>query len=145
MPHAGTFNNNVLTMSAGVAAMSEVFTSDVAEALHARGDALRLRLNSICEHHDVAVQVTGLGSLMNLHPVDGLLTRPADLARADETARELLYFDLLDRGFYMGRRGFMALTLVVSDGELDRFVDALDETLAVRRAVLQPRRRANAA
>src|SRR5215204_6016108 len=37
--HAGTFNNNVLAMAAGVAAMS-VYTPEAAEQLAARGDRL---------------------------------------------------------------------------------------------------------
>ena len=30
LPHAGTFNNNVLTMSAGIAALTEVYTPEAA-------------------------------------------------------------------------------------------------------------------
>ena len=48
LPHAGTFNNNVLTMSAGLAGLTEVYTPDAARALNARGDALRERLNALC-------------------------------------------------------------------------------------------------
>ena len=35
--HAGTFNNNALTMTAGLTAITEVFTPAVAEALNAGG------------------------------------------------------------------------------------------------------------
>ena len=45
LPHAGTFNNNVLTMSAGMAGLTEIYTPEAAVALNARGDALRERLN----------------------------------------------------------------------------------------------------
>ena len=44
LPHAGTFNNNVLTMSAGLAGLTEIYTPDAAEPLNARGDGLRERL-----------------------------------------------------------------------------------------------------
>jgi glutamate-1-semialdehyde 2,1-aminomutase len=139
LPHAGTFNNNVLTMAAGVAAMREVFTPDVAEALHARGERLRQRIAAVCHEADVPVQVTGMGSLMNLHVVDGPIERPADIARNDEKARELLYFDLIERGIYMGRRGFIALTLALTDANLDRTVDAIGDTISSRRALLKSR------
>ena len=49
LPHAGTFNNNVLTMAAGLAGLTEVYTPDAADALNARGDALRQRLNALCQ------------------------------------------------------------------------------------------------
>ena len=41
--HAGTFNNNVATMTAGCAVLGEVFTAEVAEAHTARGDEFRRR------------------------------------------------------------------------------------------------------
>ena len=45
LPHAGTFNNNVLTMNAGLVGLTEIYTPEAAKALNARGDALRERLN----------------------------------------------------------------------------------------------------
>ena len=48
LPHAGTFNNNILTMSAGLAGMSEIFTPEAARELSARGEDLRRRLNELC-------------------------------------------------------------------------------------------------
>jgi len=48
LSHAGTFNNNALTMSAGLAAIDE-FTPDAARELTARGDRLRAELNQLCE------------------------------------------------------------------------------------------------
>ena len=41
LPHAGTFNNNVWSMAAGCVAMGEIFDAATAEALYARGEALR--------------------------------------------------------------------------------------------------------
>lgn len=43
--HAGTFNNNVLTMAAGVAGLTKLYTPEAADRLNRRGDALRRRLN----------------------------------------------------------------------------------------------------
>ena len=39
LPHAGTFNNNTLTMTVGAVAMTEIFTPEACTALNARGDA----------------------------------------------------------------------------------------------------------
>lgn len=139
MPHAGTFNNNVLTMCAGIAAMSEVFTPDVAEALHRRGEALRERLNALFVQQGVALQMTGSGSLMNLHATAATIRRPEDLAGSDDRVKEMLFFDLLERGIYMARRGFIALTLAVSDADINRFIDAMRDVIVARKAVL-PRR-----
>ena len=36
LPHAGTFNNNVVTMAAGITGLSKVFTPEAASRLHER-------------------------------------------------------------------------------------------------------------
>jgi glutamate-1-semialdehyde 2,1-aminomutase len=136
MPHAGTFNNNVLSMSAGIAALSTVFTPEVAEKLHARGETLRIRLNALFRKHSVPMQMTGQGSLMNLHALAGPVRGPDDLADSDERIKELVFLDLLERGFYIARRGFIALSLMINDAHLDRFVAAMDSILADRAVVL---------
>lgn len=132
LAHAGTFNNNVLSMAAGVAALTEVYPPDLAAAHNRRGDELRQRLNAVCSERGVAVHVTGQGSLMNVHPLAGPLTAVADLAAADDRRRELLYLDLLEAGCYIARRGFIALSLALTDADLDRFVAAVDDVITAR-------------
>ena len=139
MPHAGTFNNNVFSMNAGIAALTEGFPPAEAERLNATGDRLRGRINDVFLQHDVAVCASGIGSLMNLHGQAGPVTTVAEAAEGDDRIRELLFLDLLDRGFYLARRGFVALSAVVSDEDLDRFVNTLDEIVALRRSVLPAR------
>ena len=136
LPHAGTFNNNVLTMNAGIAALTEAFTAEIAMNLHKKGDELRTRLNTLFRERGVGLHASGVGSLMNLHPVSGPVTSVAALADGDDRVREVLFLDLLQRGFYMARRGFIALTTALSDDDIDNFVAALDEVIDLRRSVL---------
>jgi glutamate-1-semialdehyde 2,1-aminomutase len=136
MPHAGTFNNNVLSMSAGIAALSEVFPPDVAEGLHARGEALRERLNALFMRKGAPLQMTGQGSLMNLHAMTGAVRCPDDLAASDDRVKELVFLDLLEHGFYIARRGFIALSLALQDEHLDRFETAIEAIIAERMPVI---------
>ena len=64
LPHAGTFNNNVLTMAAGIAALSEVYTPEAAKALNATGEALRSRLNEVATQARRGMLFTGIGSML---------------------------------------------------------------------------------
>jgi glutamate-1-semialdehyde 2,1-aminomutase len=139
LPHAGTFNNNVLTMAAGVAGLTEVFTPEAARALFARGEALRARLNALSEARGVALQWLGLGSLMTAHFVSTPIASPADAAVADPALRELFFFDLLARGYYMARRGMVALSLEIGEAEADGFVDAVADFLDTRAPLLSGR------
>jgi glutamate-1-semialdehyde 2,1-aminomutase len=136
LAHAGTFNNNVLTMAAGLAALTEVLTPAALDGVNARGKRLRARLNACFASNGVALQATGLGSLLNLHPTDGAVRSVRDLAGADPRVRDLLFFDLLERGVWIARRGFMALSLPFGDAEVDTLVAAVDDAVRARRALL---------
>jgi glutamate-1-semialdehyde 2,1-aminomutase len=64
--------------------------------------------------------------------VSGPVRSLADLADADDRRRELLFLDLLERGFYVAPRGFIALSIEVTDDDVDEFVAAVAEALAAR-------------
>jgi glutamate-1-semialdehyde 2,1-aminomutase len=134
--HAGTFNNNVLTMSAGIAALSEIYTPEAALALNARGDKLRERLNDLARSRGARLQFTGRGSMMNAHFTLEPIGRPADAAKGDMRLRDLLFFDLLARGYWLARRGMINLSLPLTDGDLDGLVDAVGEFLEARRSLV---------
>ena len=124
--HAGTFNNNVASMAAGVAALTEMLTPIVLDATNARGDMLRTKLNEVFTRHNVPMCVTGVGSLMNVHGTAGPVHSAADLARADDRLKELLFFALLDAGYYIARRGFIALSIEITDVDVDAVVAEVD-------------------
>jgi glutamate-1-semialdehyde 2,1-aminomutase len=132
LPHAGTFNNNVLTMSAGLAGLTEVFTPEAAAALNARGDALRERINTIAMRNGAPMQATGIGSMITVHFTAGPIARPADAARGSAALKELFFFDMLAQGIWLARRGMMALSLAVGDAECDRVAAAVEEFLETR-------------
>lgn len=137
LPHAGTFNNNVLTMSAGLAGLTQVYTPDAANALNARGDALRQRLNALCQTAGAPIQFTGIGSMLSIHTVLGPITCPADAAKGDPKLKELFFFDMLAQGIWLARRGMMALSLPIGDAECDRLAVAVEEFLSTRRSLLR--------
>jgi glutamate-1-semialdehyde 2,1-aminomutase len=116
--HAGTFNNNVVSMSAGIAGLREVLTTEALDALNARGDRLRARLDAASD----AVRVTGRGSLLTIHP-------------GDDMRKRLFFFELLDAGFWLAARGMLALSLPVTDEDCDAFAAAF-EAIVERHAEL---------
>jgi glutamate-1-semialdehyde 2,1-aminomutase len=138
LPHAGTFNNNTLTMTAGQVAITEVFTAEACRELNRRGERLRERLNDLFMVYQVKLKATGIGSLLNIHPLSGDIRTPDDVAKADPRLRQLLYLDLLEEGYYIAGRGYMALSLVVSDENCDGLCAAIERIITARRQLFKP-------
>jgi glutamate-1-semialdehyde 2,1-aminomutase len=138
LPHAGTFNNNTLTMTTGLAAMTEIFTAEACRDLNRRGERLRERLNDLFMRYQVKLKATGIGSLINLHPLSGDIRTPEETAAADPRLRQLIYLDLLEEGYYVAGRGYMALSLVIRDEHCDGFCAAVERVVTARRHLLQP-------
>ena len=132
LPHAGTFNNNVLTMAAGLAGLTQVYTAEAAMALNARGDALRERLNASCRAANARLQFTGIGSMLAVHTTRRPIVTPSDAAMSDHNLKELFFFDMLASGIWLARRGMMTLCLPVGDVECDKLVAAVEEFLSAR-------------
>ena len=125
--HAGTFQNNVLTMASGITVLSKVFTTEIADAHFTRGQMWRDRLNHLLQEQRLGFRVTGLGSLLNIHPTTNPISSIRDLQQVDDRLRLLLFLGLLERGIYLARRGFMSLSLALSNQDLDKFESALLE------------------
>ena len=105
LQHAGTFNNAVATMAAGVAGLTQVLTADEIARLNALGDRLRDRLNAS------GIRSTGYGSMVGIH-------------LADDAAKTAFHLHMLERGYSFARRGFVALSVPLTQDDVDGFADA---------------------
>lgn len=123
LPHAGTFNNNVVTMAAGLAGITEVLDDATIIDLNDRGDRLRHELDAVLGQYGWCA--TGRGSMVGLHPVPGPVRSTADLEQASQHLRELLFLELLERGWYIAARGFIALSIEITDDDVSNFLDAV--------------------
>jgi glutamate-1-semialdehyde 2,1-aminomutase len=127
LPHAGTFNNAVLTMAAGAAGLG-IYTQAEVARLNALGDRLRDRLNAFAAANDVELTATGYGSLVGLHFARGPVRRRSDLPKRPEL-QALLHLHMLEQGYTYARRGFIALSLPLGEREIDGFAAAVETFL----------------
>ena len=134
--HAGTFNNDRMTMAAGYTAMAEVFTPDVVTAFNERGERLRGRIAETIGKHRAPLQVTGIGAVMTLHFTDRPLRSVEDVVQGNAMAKSLWHFDMLAHGQYVTGRGGVMLSLPLGDADFDGFVRAIDDFLAERGPLL---------
>jgi glutamate-1-semialdehyde 2,1-aminomutase len=125
--HAGTFNNNVLTMNAGYVGLTEIYTPERAGQLNRFGEGLRDRLNAAVRRRGIAMQFTGLGSMIGVHMTDAPIRNAADAAKGHAGLLDLFYFDLLARGIWIAKRGMMALSIALDEADADKLAAAVEE------------------
>jgi glutamate-1-semialdehyde 2,1-aminomutase len=129
LQHGGTFNNDVLTMAAGAAGLTQVLTDAEIGRLNGLGDRLRDRLNGFAAERGLAFCATGYGSLVGLHFAHGPVRTEDDVPESAEL-RGILHLHMLERGYSYGRRGFIALSLPLDEADIDGFAAAVEELLA---------------
>jgi glutamate-1-semialdehyde 2,1-aminomutase len=88
----------VLIMSAGIVGLTEIYTPGAAVALNAHGNALRERLNTLCQAAGASV-----------HTIRDPIRSSTDAARSKPKLKELFFFDMLAHGVWLAPRGMMAL------------------------------------
>jgi len=125
--HAGTFNNNVLTMNAGLVGLTELYTPERARALNSWGDRLRERLNTLVRRRGIAMQFTGRGSMLSVHMTDAPIHSQEEAQKGNAPLRDLFYFDIVARGIWFAKRGMFALSIALDEQDGDKLADAVEE------------------
>ena len=82
------------------------------------------------------MQFTGIGSMLAVHMQRGPVLSPADAARGNMPAKELFFFDMLKAGYWIARRGMMALCLPLEAADYDGYAAAVEEFVVSRRSLL---------
>lgn len=142
--HSGTFNNNTLAMSVGLATLSTVYTARICTDLNAMGDRFRQSLLEIAR--GTRMTVTGVGAVCNIHFVSqspsGDIQCVEDLediqTETDLILRDLFWFQAIKRRFWIARRGMLALIIGTTELELEGFLDFVKEFKQEFRSMLKP-------
>ncbi|KAL4998506.1 Alpha/Beta hydrolase protein [Aspergillus recurvatus] len=142
--HSGTFNNNSLAMNVGCKGMTSVYTAEACTSLNNLGDELRSGLQKLAK--GTKMVVTGVGAVMNIHFVSAgeqrVIARISDLevkpGSVEEALRDLLWFYLVERGFWIARRGMISLILGTSVEEAGQLKGAVADFMEEFRELAPP-------
>ena len=134
VPHSGTFSGNPLTAAAGIAAL-DLLTADAIAGIDALGASLRDGLTELAARHQLPVEVTGVGSLVQVQPsrddpVYGGFTDSEFVAVTNG-----LRLGLLNQG--VAGFPFFAVSTVMDETHVDRTLLACDEVFAQCAAALR--------
>lgn len=128
LAQSGTFNANPITVAAGIAGLTLLTPAEI-ERLNGLGEALRARLGALFHHSPVAARVTGVGSLLQAHFTESEVTDYRSGAAADRALAEAFHLALLLDGVFTAPRGMMAMSLPLTQAELDEAVGAAQRFL----------------
>jgi len=133
--HNGSFNNNILSMVAGVAALRHVLTKAAIDQTSELGDNLRNMLNESLEARDIGLVWSGIGSAMALHLGRQAPQRFAPQA-LEKPIRELLHMFMLLNGFWIAPRGMLSLSVENTNEHAQALADTFGGFLDTYRNLL---------
>ena len=126
--HAGTFNGNPMTASAGVATL-EALTPDRYEYLETLGESMRTKLRALFAELEVPMGVTGVASLFALQFTSTEVVDYRTFSTNDKTMMQTMFIGLLNEGFLMSNRCAGNVSLVHTEDDVDAFVTAVGNVL----------------
>jgi 4-aminobutyrate aminotransferase/(S)-3-amino-2-methylpropionate transaminase len=126
----GTFGGNPLACAAALAVLDEVANDDFRTRADELAERIRAGLDAIASRVDAVGEVRGIGPMLALELVEDRKTKSpaAELASATTAAARERGLILLSCGLY-GNVIRILVPLVVSDEDLDRGLELLEEAL----------------
>ena len=128
IPQSGTYNGNPIGMVAGLATLRQL-TPAAYDRLNGMGDELRHRLAALFARRGVPAQVTGLGSLLNLHFTDVEVTDFRTMRTGDAARLRQVFFGLVNAGIFLAPRGMLCLSTAMGEEEVAALVRATELAL----------------
>ncbi|HEX5991852.1 MAG TPA: aspartate aminotransferase family protein [Thermomicrobiales bacterium] len=133
---SGTFNGNLITMVAGVAAM-EAYTPGEVARINALGERLRDGLRTALQDAHVPAAVTGYGSFAGVHLGPTAVRTYRDAALSDKALNRLLHLALLLEGIFVAPRLSMCTSTPMDDATIDEVVAGFRRVIdAIRPALV---------
>jgi glutamate-1-semialdehyde 2,1-aminomutase len=129
LSQGGTFNNNVVAMSAGLVGARDVYTPEACIRLNSLGDSLRLQLNALGRSLGLSFHATGLGGVLNTHWHEAGSTDLSQIQPPGAPLRRLFQLELIARGYYVAQRGTINLSLPITETDVKGFVGEVRECL----------------
>jgi glutamate-1-semialdehyde 2,1-aminomutase len=124
--HAGTYNGNPINLAAATATIRTLAIPGTFERMHAHGDAIRERIESVAAECGIPLTTTGVGTVFSVH--FGLSSPPRDYRQtldASPTRYAEFRLALLARGVHVLPDGRWYVGAVHGDAELAHTLDAV--------------------
>lgn len=126
VPHAGTFSANPITMRAGVESM-KLLNEYSFSLLNAMGEKVREAINRIFRENGIQGYTTGIGSLLNVHFGNGIISDYRSIYPSSNTRElhEKFRLGLLDHGVFSTGGGLLVMSTAMTDTDIENIIGAV--------------------
>ena len=127
--HSGTFVSTPVIVAAGIAGLKEM-TKEALDRINALGDSLAVDLERVLADLKIKAQVTGYGSLHQIHFTTEPVTHAAvSLVTQNKDILRLFHLAMLNRDIFMPNRGMYIVSTPMTQAEINKAVTATSDTL----------------
>lgn len=140
IPHPGSYNANPISLAAATATL-EVLTAPMIDTLNNLGRAVRDGAQATFASAGPPAQLTGLGSLFGIHPVQHPVKDYRDATHSDPILLRRLFLGLFNEGILIDPRGVGCVSAAHGQHDVDQFLEALSRVvprLAVDHHAVRP-------
>jgi glutamate-1-semialdehyde 2,1-aminomutase len=128
LAHSGTFNGNPVTMVAGLATLKELTVSEI-DRINKLGEKLRTIFSNALEEVGINAQVTGMGSLAQIHFTNQEIKDWRSAAPARIDIRTILHLMLMNRGIFAVSRTMFNISTAMGEKEVTEAGSAVKSCL----------------
>jgi glutamate-1-semialdehyde 2,1-aminomutase len=135
--HAGTFVASSIAVAAAVAGLKEL-TPDAIDRINSLGWSLRDKLQGILDDLKIKAQITGYGSLQQVHfTPEKVSTASTAFFTQNRDVLRLFHLSLMNKGIFIPNRGFFAISTPMTEADTDKAAEATAECLAELKPLIQ--------
>jgi len=126
----GTFNGYPIAAAAGLATLEELRKPGTYERLYEMGDRIAREISAMGKEFSIPLLVGGEGPVLQvLFTEDDAITDYTSMLRADKAKAYTFGIELIKRGFFVSPFEKIYLSVVHSDADIDRLLEASREVL----------------
>jgi len=134
--HGGTFNANPVVATAGRIMLEHLTVEEIAR-INQLGESLAAGIRNIFSTLKIKSQVTGLGSLLNLHFTQESVMDFKTAQTGRKELMHLVHLGLLERGIFLPARGLFALSTQIGEKEIDVAIKAMEDVMTELKPIIE--------
>ena len=110
-------------MTAGLAALTELTAAEI-ERINRLGKKLRIELREVLGELAISAQVTGIGSLAQIHFTENKVKDWRSAATANVELRTIFHLLLMQKGIFAATRAFFNISTPMGQPEVTQLIEA---------------------